>query len=160
MSRVRVAAPPDSIFRVVPEFDPQLHPRDAQGRFGQGESALGAWAKRQHEKSVASPGKVVAQAKTATPAFFDPKELKGLPEHFAQKEKTEKELFAQAATTLPMLVNMLDHGKGVDKDIGARVVHGEDKKEYGGKTSDILNEEIKKPGPVILIGGLKGAARS
>jgi hypothetical protein len=142
----------------VPDFDPDLHPRDSQGRFGEGSGGLDKWAAKKDGKSSASPGKVVGEAKAekSTDRLFPPSETKGLPEWSKQPPPPDK-IFEKAKECQELELALLNHGKGLDKDLGAKVVRG-DTEDHDAFVKDI-DAAMSKEGPVIVIGPLKTKER-
>lgn len=94
----------------------------------------------------------------ASKDLFDAKEVENLPESAGQPDKNPDTLFKHAKEAHDLQLNWLNHGKGLDKDIGAKVVRG-DKKPLKEFLAD-LAEQLDKPGPVVVIGPMKSQERS
>lgn len=84
-----------------------------------------------------------------TKHLFQEKEVSALPDVPFQKTTDPEKLFAQTGESHEYQLDWLNHGKGLDKAIGAQVVRG-DKGE---------KPDFSKPGPVIMIGPVKKRAR-
>lgn len=121
-------------------------PRDEHGRF-----TGGSWASIKSGESKIGGSK---GGPPAIPPLFKKEEL-ALPKEFAQKDKTPEALFESAKKGQAEQLALLDHGKGIDKDIGATVVRG-DKLSY----ADSIAAVAAAKGPVVQIGPMKRMERS
>jgi hypothetical protein len=90
-------------------------------------------------------------------ALFDAKE-RDLPKLVSQQTKDPGKLFKEAKDAHEYQLNWLNHGKGLDKALGAKVVRGDDKPI--GEFLKELDSETEKDGPLIVIGPMKDQARS
>jgi hypothetical protein len=81
--------------------------------------------------------------------LFTPEET-NLPKVIKQSTDDPVKLFAEAKVAHEQQLDMLNHGNGIDKDIGATVVRG-DKGE---------KPDFSKPGPIVVIGPMKEMERS
>ena len=114
-------------------------------------------AKKEPEKTPGESAKMDSKAPQGA-ALFKSEELKDLPELASQKEKDPDKLFAQATKAHEQQLNWLNHGKGLDKALGAKVVRGDTQPlEAFLKEQD---EETAKKGPLIVIGPMKSKERA
>lgn len=81
---------------------------------------------------------------------FSEKEIAHLPETATQPTSDKAELYEKSKAAFKHQLDWLNQGKGIDKAIGATVVRKDQKEEV----------DYSKPGPVIVIGGLKGEERA
>lgn len=140
------------------DFDEAQHPRDAHGEFtsGGGSGALGKWAASKAKPSE-SAAKAIGAAK-AMPSLFSSKEVAALPLKVVQKEHDGDKLFAQAREAHEMQLDLLNRGKGLSKDLGARTVRG-DKEPLPEFIKDV-EKATEESGPVVVIGPMKSKERS
>jgi hypothetical protein len=82
-------------------------------------------------------------------ALFSPKEIESLPDSAVQKTSDPEKLFEAAKDAHEHQLNWLNHGKGLDKAVGARVLRIDKGEDF----------DLSKPGPVIVIGPVKSRAR-
>lgn len=90
------------------------------------------------------------EEKDHTKGVFDAKEVSSLPDTISQKTKTPDKLFKEAKEAHEEQLTWLNHGKGLDKALGAKVIRADE----GQKV------DFSKPGPVIMIGPMKDKERS
>lgn len=102
------------------------------------------------EKEEPKTEEKAPQGKPQGRALFSPSEIEKLPKEVSQKTSDPDKLFEQAKDSHEHQLNWLNHGKGLDKAIGAKVVRGDKKEEM---------PDFSEPGPVILIGPIKSRAR-
>ena len=88
-------------------------------------------------------------------ALFDAAEMKLGPD-VAQKEKDPTKLFAAAKVAFEQQLDWLNHGKGLDKAMGAKVIRADDP----AKDPDAQAKAMDQKGPVIVIGPMKKQDRS
>jgi len=101
----------------------------------------------EQEKAKKETGQVdVGQDAVPAGGFFEPVE-KSLPEKAFQSVETKEELYEQAEEAQEEMLDWLDRGSGMDKELGLRNT------EY-----DV--EEFKKPGRLLLLAPLKGEDRA
>ena len=117
------------------DFNEEDHPRDETGKFsaggGGGEAPKGS-------------------GPTSASAIFRPDEVAGLPREVRQPTSNRDDLEKQIPKAQEEQLDLLDRGKGVAADIGARVV----RKDLGEPV------DLSKPGPVVVIAPPKGVARA
>lgn len=107
-----------------------------------------------HEHPGADPRnhtvkKPVERLKVETPKSFFSKEEQDLPKVIKQPVDNVDALYKSAHEAHETQLNWLNHGKGLDKAIGATVIRKDKGEEI----------DLSKPGPVIVIGSLKKKER-
>lgn len=128
-----------------PGADPRNHwvkekPR-AKSKPEEGEGDIHQETKPEQNSSTVKPPKG---------ARFTEEEL-ALPSSHNQPISDPKKLFEQAEEAHEQQLSWLNHGEGLDKTLGAKVIRGDQGK------SDV---DYSQPGPIILIGPMKKMERS
>lgn len=109
--------------------------------------------KSKHHVKKKEEGGGHAQQEKHSPAkpkgLFSQDEIDKLPNSAQQKTSDPEKLFEAAKDAHEHQLNWLNHGKGLDKAVGAKVIRADEGEEV----------DLSKPGPVILIGPMKKRAR-
>jgi hypothetical protein len=100
---------------------------------------------------IPPPSSPPPPAALRTETLFHPHELQ-LPSKAKSSYNTPEQLLAAAHQTKPTFDRVLDTGEGVDAVLGAHAAHVNSAEDY-------LNA-ISQPGPVVVIGGIKGMKRA
>lgn len=75
--------------------------------------------------------------------LFSVRETRRLPKWAAQSSSDPNEIFAQAQEAYPQMLDWLDRGEGVDKEIGAHVVRRD--------RDPAAPVDLSRPGPIMII---------
>jgi uncharacterized protein len=129
-------------------WDEAKHPRDENGKFDAGEFNESDHPRAKDGKFGSGDGESGAHK-----ALFDPKKTEGLPKTVQQKEKSKDAIFSQAKQAHEQALDMLDRGKGLDKDIGAKTIRG-DQMTSEQRDKALANIASTK-GPVVVIAPMK-----
>ncbi len=96
-------------------------------------------------------GKEMKKIGPALGTMFKP-EHHDLPKTVVTPHSSAEEIFAAAQKDKPVFDSILDTGNGVDKALGGQSVHAKSEEEF--------NAAMNQPGPVIIVGGIKGEKRA